>query len=402
MSAADPADWLSCVRPGDLVVVAQGVGEPTPLLERLLVEAPADVEVFVGLSHSTALAGDAPIAARLLSFGALGPLGRPPRRGTVEVVPAHFDDLPRVLPRRGRDLVVLVQVAAADPTGAHSLGVAVDYTWELCGRARAVVAEVNAALPVTTAPSLPGSRIDARVTTARPLPVVTTPEVTATQARIAEHVARLVPDGATLQLGVGATATAVARALHDHRDLAVRSTLVGDWVLGLDRAGALRDDAVVISEAAGSPELYDHVATARVAVCPVPDVVRPLAAGEVERFTAVNSALQVDLTGQVNAEVLPAGHVGAVGGQVEFLRAAQRSPGGLAVVALPATAGGHSRIVPRLTGATVTTPRSTVDLVVTEHGAADLRGRSLRERADALVAVADPAHRDTLRRGAQP
>lgn len=394
-------DWLGHVRPGDLVVVAQGVGEPTPLLERLLVDAPADVEVFVGLSHSAALTGDAPIVPRLLSFGALGPLGRPPRRGTVEIVPAHFDDLARVLPLRGRELVVLVQVAEADPSGAHSMGMAVDHTWELCGRARAVVAEVNAQLPVTTAPRLRGSRIDARVPTSRHLPTVTTPAITTTQARIAEHVARLVPDGATLQLGLGATATAVARALHDHRDLAVRSTLVGDWLLQLDRAGALRDDAVVIAEAAGSAELYDHVATAGVAVCPVRDVVGPIATGEVERFTAVNSALQVDLTGQVNAEVLPTGHVGAVGGQVEFLRAAQRSPGGVAVVALPATAGGHSRIVPRLTGATVTTPRSTVDLVVTEHGTADLRGRSLRERADALIAVADPTHRDTLRRGAQ-
>jgi acetyl-CoA hydrolase len=371
--------WLSLIRPGDLVVVAQGVGEPTPMLEQLLDAAPAGVEVFVGLSHSDALTRPSPLP--LVSFGAMGPLGRPPLRGTVAVIPAHFDDLPRVLPHRGRELVLLVQVTEPDQDGRHSLGMAVDYTYDLLGRARAVIAEVNAQLPVTSAPRLAGSAFDALVPTSRPLPVVATPGIGEPQRRIAAHVAGLVPDGATIQLGIGALAAAVGRALSEHRDLSVRSTLAGDWLLELATAGALRPGAVVISEAAGSPELYKYVTASEVAVRPVREVTGPAAAGKIDRFVAVNSALQVDLTGQVNAEEIATGYVGGIGGQAEYLRAAQRSPGGCAVVALPATAGRRSRIVPRLDPATVTTPRSGVDVVVTEHGTADLRGRSLRERA---------------------
>ncbi|MDQ4116584.1 MAG: acetyl-CoA transferase [Actinomycetota bacterium] len=385
--------WLSLVRPGDLVVVAQGVGEPTPLLTRLLEAAPDGVEVFVGLSHSDALTG--PSRLPLVSFGALGPLGTPPHRGRVEIVPAHFDDLARVLPHRGRDLVVLLQVAEPDQGGGHSLGMAVDHTYELLGRARAVVAEVNAQLPVTSAPRLPRSAFDACVPSSRPLPVVAAPEIDDAQRRVAERVAALVPDGATLQLGLGALATAIGGALGGHRDLAVRSTLAGDWLLELVRAGALLPERAVICEAAGSAELYKLVTASDIAIRPVPDVAHV----DVERFVAVNSALQVDLSGQVNAEELPAGHLGAIGGQAEYLRAAQRSPGGCAVVALPATAGRHSRIVPRLDPATVTTARSGVDVVVTEHGHADLRGRGLRERAESLIAVAAPEHRAALREG---
>lgn len=181
----------------------------------------------------------------------------------------------------------------------------------------------------------------------------------------------------------------------------MRSTLVGDWLLDLAAAGALRPgpDAVVISEAAGSAELYEYVSTSSVQVRPVREVTGPAAAGALERFVAVNSALQVDLGGQVNAEEIPAGFVGAIGGQAEYLRAASRSPGGCAIVALPSVAGPRSRIVHRLEPPTVTTARSSVDVVVTEHGIADLRGRSLGERAESLIAVAAPEHRAALREG---
>lgn len=391
-----PPSWLSLIQPGDLVVVAQGVGEPTPLLEQLLSAAPSDVELFVGLSHSDALSQPSPLP--LVSFGALGPLGRPPHRGHVKVIPAHFDDLPRILPYRKRDLVLLVQVAEPDRDAGHSLGMAVDHTYDLLGQARTVVAEINSELPVTSAPRLAGGIFDATMHTSRPLPVIPTPDISETQRRIASRIASLVPDGATLQVGIGALAAAIGQALSAHRDLAVRSTLAGDWLLDLAAGGALRPGGVVISEAAGSPELYKYVAASDVAVRRVHEVVGPAAAGTIERLVAVNSAVQVDLTGQVNAEEIPGGYVGAVGGQPEYLRAAQRSAGGCAIIALPATAGRHSRIVSRLQPATVTTPRSGVDVVVTEHGVADLRGHSLSERAESLIAIAAPDHRAALRK----
>jgi acyl-CoA hydrolase len=393
---SDPT-WLSLLRPGDLVVVAQGVGEPTPLLEQLLSAAPPDIEVFVGLSHSTAL--DAPCRMPLLSFGAMGPLGRPPLRGTVGVLPANFDDLPRVLVERGRPLVLLVQVGP-EIDGTHTLGMSVDYTHALLDRARLVVAEVNDELPQTSAPRVPATALHARVPTSRALPVLVRAELTDVQRRIGKSVAALVPDGATVQLGIGALANAVGESLSGHRDLRVRSTLAGDWLLELATAGAVRPQDVVISEACGSAELYEFVVRAGIALRPVPEVAGP--AADTDRFVAVNSALQVDLTGQVNAEEVPAGYVGGIGGQAEYLRAAQRSAGGCAVVALPATAGRHSRIVPGLTRGTVTTPRSAVDVVVTEHGVADLRGRSLAERTELLICVAAPEHRAALREGRTP
>lgn len=395
-------DWpAGIVRSGDLVVVGQGVGEPTPLLEELLAKGPRDIEVFVGLSHSEALTGEASLP--LVSFGALGPLSTY-AAGEVAIIPCHFDDLPRLLPLRapGR-LVVLMQVAESDAQGGHSLGMAVDYTYELAGQARAVVAEINAQMPVTSAPRLPASTFDAVVRSSRPLPVVATAPVGDVHRRIAALVLPMVPDGATIQLGIGAVPSAIGTALTVRRGLRVRSTLVGDWLLGLARAGSLSCEpgSVVISEAAGSAELYRYVATSTTRVRPVPDVIGPAAAGAVDGFVAINSALQVDLTGQVNAEEIGSGYVGGIGGQAEYLRAAQRSAGGRSIVVLPATTGGgrRSRIVGRLESGTVTTPRSGVDVIVTEFGTADLRGRSLRERAELITGIAAPQHREGLSRG---
>ena len=396
--------WITEVlRPGDLVVVAQGAGEPTPLLEQLVRygHAVADLEVLVGLSHSDVLRQPAARELSLVSFGAMGPLARLAAEGRVAVIPCHFADVPRLLELRapGR-VVVVLQVAAAAADGFHSLGLAVDYTWELLARARAVIAEVNDQLPVTSAPRVHGSRLTAMVPTSRPLPEIKNGTPDDIHHRIAAHVAALVPDGATLQLGVGTLPSVVAAALRGRRDLRVRSTLVGSWLCELAGAGALSDEegAVVISEAAGTQELYDLVVSRGVHVRPVGELTRPDLLAATPRFTAVNSALQVDLTGQVNAEELSTGYVAGIGGQPDFLRAAQRSPGGAAIVMLPATAlgGRESRIVRRLHAGTVTTPRSCVDFVVTEHGVADLRGRSLTERACALVGIAAPEHRDTL------
>jgi acyl-CoA hydrolase len=289
-------------------------------------------------------------------------------------------------------------VTAPDASGCHGLGMAVDHTFELLDPARAVIAEVNHRLPMTSAPRIPASVFDAMVHTSRPLPNVRTPDVSDVHRQIGAHVAGLIPAGATVQLGLGAMASAVAAALGGHRDLAVRSTLVGDWLLELASAGCLRSgsDAVVISEAAGTQELYDYVPAAGVQIRSVSQVTGPAARGEIDSFAAVNSALQVDLTGQVNAEEIAGGYIGGIGGQAEYLRAAQRSDGGRSIVALPATAGRHSRIVASLATATVTTPRSGVDFIVTEYGIADLRGRSLSERAKSLISIAAPQHRATL------
>lgn len=275
-----------------------------------------------------------------------------------------------------------------------------DYTFELVGHARVVIAEVNEQMPVST-PRVHGSAFAAMVRTSRPLPMVAPPTVREVHRRIAAHVAGLLSDGATIQLGVGALPAVVGQALSGLRDPRVHSTLAGDWPLGLARAGALRDEpgSVVISEAAGSAELYRYVADSAVSVRPVGELNRPEVLAGLDRFAALNSALQVDLTGQVNAEEIGSGYVSGIGGQPEFPRAAQRREGGRAIIMLPSTTadGRGSRIVHRVHRGTVTTARSGVDFAVTEHGVADLRGKSLDERAEELIAVAAPHHRDALR-----
>jgi acyl-CoA hydrolase len=400
---AEAASLASVLLPRDLVVVQQGVGEPSVLTEQLIHAGTAipGLEIFVGLSHSDVFTKDTAGSLELLSFGAMGPLASLAAAGRVSVIPCHFADIARVLARRasGR-LVVLMQVSSPDPDGYHSVGLGVDYAYELVGQARAVVAEVNQQLPVTSGPRVHTSAFTAVVRTSRPPPVVRQATVLDVHRRIGALVAQLVPDGATIQLGVGSVSSVVGAALSSKRNLRVRSGLAGDWLLTLARSGALSDEpgSVVISEAAGSLDLYDFVVKSAVAIQSVREVSRPDLLSHVDHFVAMNSALQVDLTGQVNAEELDRGYVGGVGGQPDFLRAAQRSTDGRSIVMLPSTSDGglKSRIVPRLDRGTVTTPRSGVDFVVTEHGIADLRGRSLRERTQALVAIAAPQHRESL------
>lgn len=404
MTGNPGAQWIARIlRTGDLLVAAQGVGEPTELIDAVLHSShlPPEVELFVGLSHSEALKDGNCAPVPLVSFGALGPLAAAASSGRLSVIPCHFSDLPRALDVRapGR-LVLLVQVAPPDEDGYHSLGVAVDYTWELIATARAVIAEINDQVPVTSAPRVHRSAFAATVSSSRPLPEVRSPQVNEIHHRIARKVARLVEDGSTVQLGIGTLAAAVGQALTDRRQLRVHSVLAGEWLLALARSGALSQDpkSITISEAAGSSALYDHVVSHDVAFRAVDDVMRYVTTQRIERFVAINAALEVDLTGQVNAEQLETGYVGAIGGQPEFLRAGHLSPAGKSIVMLPSTAGNgaKSRIVRQLQGNTVTTPRSVVDFVVTEHGVADLRGKTLTARAEALAAVAAPEHRAGL------
>jgi acyl-CoA hydrolase len=222
----------------------------------------------------------------------------------------------------------------------------------------------------------------------------------AAERAVAENVAAFVPSGATIQLGVGALADAIARALHGRRDLLVRSGLVGDWLVDLDEAGALADSpgSCVTGIALGTDRLYKFLAdSAKVRMARFDEHLAPAALAQCDPYVAMNSAIEVDLHGQANAEVVAGRYVGAVGGQVGFLRAARKARSGLAILALAATNsdGSTSRIVPAVSGP-VTTAQSDVDLVITEFGAADLRGTSYRERAERLIAVAAPQHRAAL------
>jgi acetyl-CoA hydrolase len=233
-------------------------------------------------------------------------------------------------------------------------------------------------------------------------------EPSAVERQVAQQVAALIPDRATVQFGVGTLPAAVAHALRGHRDLGVHSGVVSDVLVDLVEAGVVtnackfRDAGVtVVGGLFGTQRLRDFAEHSRLVELRNTDYTHKLGVtAGLERFHTINSVIEIDLTGQANAEIAGGRYLGAVGGQVDFVRAGVASPGGRSIIAIPsATADGrHSRIVASLGSRPVTTARSEVDVVVTEHGAAHLRGCGLRERGRRLLAIAHPAHRESLER----
>lgn len=396
-----PSLLADVLRPGDHVLVAQATGEPVGLVAELFDLAPrlGSVNVFCGLSLNPVWGGDVPEAARVTTYCGLGSVGKLVARQRARVVPASLPQLSSFMASRKLPVdVVLLQVSPADADGYHSLGCTLDYVWDAVQVARVVVVEVNANMPITRGI---GRLHRSRVVVARESedallesPAEAPSEV---QRQVAHHVAGLVPDGATLQLGIGGLAGAVAGALKHHRGLKIRSGLVGDWFLDLLESGAIDTtlpDACLTALVVGSAPLYASLSREGVlGFAPATQLVVPIPGSP---LMAINSAIEVDLCGQVSAEFLGERYVGAVGGQTDYFRAARRSEGGLAILAMPATTGrdAKSRIVPRCTY--VTSAQSDVDVIVTEHGAADIRATTLAERQALIAQVADPRARDGL------
>lgn len=320
--------------------------------------------------------------------------------GRVDYLPMSYSGTWQWLVETVRFDVALVQVAPPDERGECSLGVACDFTPAVWPRATKVLAHVNPRMPRTRGPSIPWSRIDAAVEHDGPLLQVPDPDPDPVMDQVAARIADLIADGSTLQLGLGRLQSAVLRTLHDHRDLRVHSGMISDGLLGLADAGALADepDAVVAGVALGTEALYAVVGE-RVHFRDVSHTHDHGVLRAIPRMTAINSALSVDLLGQVNGEYLGGRQLSGVGGLPDFLRGARQSPGGRGIIALPATTPrGESRIVPMLPAGPVSLSRIDADCVVSEHGVADLRHFGVHERAGAIIAIADPAHRESLER----
>lgn len=391
------------VRPGDTVVWGQGPGAPTGLIEALLAERHriGQFTTFSGYASGVRFDAANTDGVRFTALGAFGGLRALAAAGALEVIPSHMSDVAALFAqRRIRSDVVLVQVAPADDRGEHSLGIAVQHLPSAIAHARAVIAEVNDQLPVTSGYRLPADRIDVAIPVSRLLVEVPSTPPSARGAAIARHVAGLIPPEATLQLGVGSLPDGILAALHGREDLGFRTGLVTDALVDLVDAspqGRLSGE-IVTGAAFGTRRLYewlrDNSAVRVVGLDETHDLARLSA---IPGFVSVNSAIEVDLTGQVGAEVLEGVVRGAVGGQVDYVRAANASAGGVSVIALPSvTSDGRSSIVARLQGP-VSTARSDVRHVVTEQGVADLWGRTVRERVEEMVKIAHPDHRERLR-----
>jgi acyl-CoA hydrolase len=403
------------LKPGMKVLLPPGCGEPAALVAEICRQSERLRDLT--LVHGIHL-GDFPFARpehaalRVATWHMSPRLEDARRRGRVEFFPLRYFDLIAAFAPGGAWApdAVLVHVAPPDEGGYLSLGVSVSVSLDAARGAALVIAQVNPTMPRTRGNGvLHRSQIDVWVEVDEPLTPYPPPTVGDVERAIGRHVAGLVPDGAVVQVGVGAIPQAVLEALTDHRDLALHSLLV-DAAVDLMARGVVtaarkpfHRGRCDIAEAMGTPRLFDAIHdNPLVSMDSSATIHDPMLVARLDRFVSINSALEIDLTGQVTAETLGGRQVAGIGGQFDFVLASSRSAGGASIIALPSTGGRDgaiSRIVPRLSaGAAVTTPRFVADWVVTEHGAAKLSGMGETARATALIAVAHPRFRSDLER----
>ena len=381
---APMVDLGSVIRPGDGIIWGQACAEPQTLVEALVSQrAQLDaVGCFLGSSYSGIVRPAHADHLRLSSYCGIGANRALADAGALEILPAPYSQLGSLI-RDGRIKcdVLLLQVSPPNARGEYSLGLAADYLIPALDACRAIVAEVNARVPWThTERLLTADDFDLMVESSRP-PAMPPPRPPGDLERaIARNAAPFVPDGAVLEFGIGALPDAVCAELGRHEGLRVHTGSVGDGVIELvERRIVSRIDCAMLI---GSQKLFDfarHNERVRLRSSEYTHGAAVLA--EQPRFVAINSAVEVDFTGQVNGELARGSYVGAVGGALDFVRAAHRSPGGVSIVVLPG-----NRVVETLSGP-VSVPRSEAGVVVTEKGAADLRGCGLRERERRLRAI---------------
>jgi acyl-CoA hydrolase len=409
--ALDHLDFSALISPGDGIIWSQGSGEPTPLLERLIAQSSGlgGVKAFVGSSTTGVLRPEHAADIAMTGLGAVGTTRALCKAGVLDIVPCHISELPLYFAERRIPIdVAIVQISGPGADGTYGYGPVNMYMEAAIGTARLVIGELNAMAPRTVSRRMIApERVDVIVRTSRPLAANVQPEMSDRDRAIAEHVCRFIGDGAVLQVGIGGVPGAVLSRLGDRRDLGVHSGVIGDAVLDLIEGGAVTNGRKAIDAGKtvggmlqGTQRLYDFAdRNADVLVEPVAYTHDPQVISRLEGFIALNSAIEVDLTGQINSEVIGRDYAGTIGGQSDFIRGALAARGGRSIIALPALAGrGQSRIVANLNGGIVTGARADADIVATEYGAAELRGRSIRERVKAMIAIADPSVREELDR----
>ena len=407
-------DLAKIIRPGEHIVWGQGSGEPVSLVERLVEQRHAlgPVSVFLGgTCYSNTLRPEHADVITFSGFGAIGTLRRLAAAGALRIIPCHLSQLPGYfLDGTIRSDVVFLHLSGPDERGQYSYSLANDYLQFALARARVVIAEVNDLAPWTYFDGrLEASRIDYMVRVSRPVMEVPPAPFGPVEEAIAGHIGRFIEDGTTIQMGIGAIPDAVLAGVGDRRDLGIHSGLIGDRVADLMERGIVTNARKPIDTGfttagtlRGTRRLYDFAhRNLAIRLFTLMHTHRAEILSQLGNVVAVNSAVEVDLTGQVNAEVAGGVQVGAVGGQGDFVRGVQMASRGRSVIALPATArdGNLSRIVARL-GGPVTTARSDADLIVTEFGVAELRGQPLDARIPRMIAISHPKFREDLEREA--
>jgi len=404
---------VRAIRSGDSVYIHPGCANPETLVRAMLARAPelSNVEVlhlltfgctdFVNPEYEGSFRGNA--------FFTGGNVRRAINEGRADYVPIFLHEIENLFSSGEHRIdVVLCQVSPPDKYGCMSLGVGVDCTLTAARHAKHVIAEVNPRMPRTFGDSfLHIEDIDAIVEVDHALPELNPEPADEVQKQIAEHVSGLIPDGATLQMGIGAIPDAVLAGLVSHRNLGIHTEMFSDGVIPLIESGVLngahktlKPGKLVAGFVLGTRRLFDFINDNPIfEFHPIRYVNDPFVIAQNDKMIAINSAIEVTLTGQVSSDSIGTRVYSGFGGQVDFIRGAARSRGGKPIIALPSTAKNDtvSRISTLLTpGAGVVTSRADVHYVVTEYGVAYLHGKNLRQRAEAMIQIAHPKFRDEL------
>ena len=406
------AEALKIVKSGDRVVIGHACGEPPALVAALVDRAPElrNVEIVhmvaMGPAKYAQPGMESSFRHNALFVG--GSTRKSVEEKRADYTPCFFSEIPRLFRDGFLPVdVALIQVTPPDEQGFCSFGVSVDYTQTATECAKTVICQVNKQMPKTSGAKIHLDQMTCIVEKDEPLIELKPAKIGDLEKKIGGNVAALIPDRATLQLGIGAIPDAVLLFLGNKKDLGIHSEMFSDGVVFLAEAGVVTNRKKTINPGKfiatflmGTQKLYDFVNNnPDVIMLPVDQVNDPYIIGQNQNMISINSALQVDLMGQVNAEMIGSRQFSGIGGQVDFVRGASRSLGGKSIIALPSTASGGtiSRIAVDLDhGAAVSTSRNDVHCIVTEYGVANLRGKSLRERARALISIAHPDFRADL------
>lgn len=412
-SQTTPEEAVLAVKSGDRVVTGHACGEPRLVIDALVDRAHElrDVEIvhLHTLGEGRYCLPEYAGSFRFNGFFLSAATRQAVREGRADYTPCYFHRIPRLFTDGMMPVdAAMIVVSPPDDDGTVSLGVSVDYTIQAARAAGIVIAEVNPMMPRTG----PGSRLQVTdieyfIQSDRPLYTLDPLAIGEVERRIGEHIAGLIQDGDCMQLGIGAIPDAVLGFLGDKRDLGIHTEMISDGVMDLVEKGVitgtrktLHPGKIILTFVMGTSELYrwldgNPIIDAR----PVDYTNDPAVIARNDNMVAVNSSISVDLLGQASSESIGPRQFSGVGGQVDFIRGAAASKGGRSIIALPATAkdGEISRIVAGLLpGQAITPSRNDVDFVVTEHGTASLRGKTMRDRARALIGIAAPEFRESL------
>jgi len=415
MKIATAEEAVSSIRSGDRVVLHHACAEPQTLVEALQARKDEleNVRLFGGVPVGPSRYAQSEFDRhfRLSAYLVGPPTRRAVSEGRADYVPIRLRDIPRMFKPGGMFVpdVALIQVSPPDKDGRVSLGVSVDYSLAAARTARTVIAEINDRMPsVHGSGFLKVDQIHLAVEVSRPLLEFPPSEVGHVEQQIGRHISDLIPDGSTIQIGIGAIPTALLQSLAGKNDLGVHSGSIPDGVAELMQRGVinnkkkpLNQGRTIATALLGTRFLFEFAHdNPSIELHPVSYTHNEEIIAQHRGIIAVNSALEVDITGQVNAESINGVQIAGAGGAPGFIRGALNAADGRSIIALASTARGEtvSRIVPQFApGTAVSTPRYDVPFVVTEYGVANLKDLTLRERAEALIAIAHPAFRQELR-----